>query len=84
MRRFPVDQEGFLIHVVDSPTSEMNISGSSSGGGGGGSHDHDGIQHFVSDTAPTSPSSGDMWFNTTNLKLYVYYNDGTSAQWVEA
>jgi len=83
VRRFPVDQEGFLINVVDSPTAEMNISGSSgSGGSGSGSH-HDGINHYVSDTEPASPASGDFWFNTTTLKLYVYFNDGSSVQWVE-
>ena len=36
----------------------------------------------VSATAPTSPSNGDLWYDSVNLKLYVYYNDGTSAQWV--
>ena len=37
----------------------------------------------VSATAPSSPSDGDMWFDSTNLLLYVYYNDGTSSQWVQ-
>ncbi len=36
----------------------------------------------VSDTAPTSPSDGDQWFDTTDATLNVYYNDGSSAQWV--
>ena len=36
----------------------------------------------VSDSAPSSPSNGALWFDSTNLKLYVYYNDGSSAQWV--
>jgi len=33
----------------------------------------------TSNTAPVSPSSGDMWYNTTNGKLFVYYN----SNWVE-
>jgi hypothetical protein len=33
----------------------------------------------TSNTAPVSPSSGDMWYNTINGKLYVYYN----SNWVE-
>jgi len=40
------------------------------------------IQTTVSDTAPSSPSNGDLWFNSANLKTYIYYDDGSSAQWV--
>ena len=36
----------------------------------------------VSDTAPSTPSAGDQWFNSTDGSLYVYYNDGSSSQWV--
>jgi len=39
---------------------------------------------YVSDTAPTSPSAGDMWYNSLDLNLYVYYNDGSSSQWVQS
>jgi hypothetical protein len=38
----------------------------------------------VSNTTPSSPSSGDLWFNTEEGITYVYYDDGTSAQWVDA
>ena len=48
-----------------------------SGGGGGASVS-------VSDTAPTSPSEGDLWFNSSNTKMYVYFNDGTSSQWIQS
>ena len=37
----------------------------------------------VSDSAPSSPSSGDLWFNSTDTKMYVYYSDGSSSQWVQ-
>lgn len=37
----------------------------------------------VSATVPTSANNGDMWFNSTTGVTYVYYNDGTSSQWVE-
>jgi hypothetical protein len=50
-----------------------------SGGGGGG-----GSSVTVSDSAPSSPSEGDMWFNSLNTKLYVYFNDGTSTQWIQS
>jgi len=45
-------------------------------GGGGGS------TVSVSDTAPSSPSNGDQWFNSADGSMYVYYADGSSSQWV--
>ena len=36
----------------------------------------------VSDTAPASPDAGDLWLDSTQAKLYTYYNDGDSSQWV--
>lgn len=39
-----------------------------------------------SETAPTAANSSvnDLWWNTIEGALYVYYNDGTSNQWVIA
>lgn len=37
----------------------------------------------TSATAPSSPSDGDMWYDTSTGRTYVYYNDGSSSQWVE-
>ena len=37
----------------------------------------------VSETAPVSPLAGDLWFNCANGKTFIWYNDGTSSQWVE-
>ena len=37
----------------------------------------------VSDTAPANAVSGDLWVNSNNMKLYVYYVDTDSSQWVE-
>lgn len=42
----------------------------SSGGGSGGTVT--GGTVTASDTAPTSPSTGSVWFNTTTNKLYIY------------
>lgn len=36
-----------------------------------------------SPTAPLNPTNGDMWYNTNDGTTYVYYNDGSTAQWVE-
>jgi len=37
----------------------------------------------VSDTAPDSPSQGDIWYNSSTAKLYVYVQDTDSSQWVQ-
>lgn len=36
----------------------------------------------TSSTAPSSPSDGDVWYSESNGVTYVYYDDGTSSQWV--
>lgn len=50
-------------------------SGAITGSGGGASV-------TIADTAPNSPTAGDLWFNSTSLKTFVYYNDGSSSQWL--
>ena len=37
----------------------------------------------VSDTAPTNPQQGAMWFNTNSGRLLIYYNDGDDFYWVQ-
>lgn len=37
----------------------------------------------LSSTVPTSANPGDIWVNTNDGISFVYYNDGTSAQWIE-
>ena len=53
------------------------LTGISGGGGGAASV-------TMSTSAPSSPSSGDLWWDTDIGELYVYYADGDSNQWVEA
>jgi hypothetical protein len=38
----------------------------------------------IGDTAPASPSQGTLWWDSVGGQLYVWYDDGTSAQWVVA
>lgn len=64
-------QDGNAL-VYDVATSQW-IPGE---GGGGGSY-------TISATAPASPSEGDVWFNSTNARSYIYYVDVDSSQWVE-
>ena len=45
----------------------------------------EGVNTTISPNAPTtSPDAGDMWWNSDDGRLYIYYNDGASAQWVDA
>jgi hypothetical protein len=34
-------------------------------------------------SAPASPSTGDVWFDSTSGSLFVYYQDSDGSQWVE-
>ena len=38
---------------------------------------------LFSDNPPASPSNGDLWLSTANGKLYVYYADQDSSQWIQ-
>ena len=51
-------------------------AGGGSGGGGGASVTTD-------DSAPGSPSDGDLWYDTDDGGMFVYYQDTDSSQWVE-
>ncbi len=37
----------------------------------------------ISDSAPSSPSAGNLWFESDTGKTFIYYGDGSSNQWVE-
>ena len=67
------------IYYNDGDSNQW-VQANPTGGGGSGSG---GASVTVSDTAPSSPSSGDLWWHSTDLKLYVYYTDGSSNQWVQ-
>ena len=36
------------------------------------------------ETPPLGATSGDLWFNETDGRLYYYYDDGNSQQWIDA
>ena len=38
----------------------------------------------VQSAPPSSPTAGDLWYHTTQARLFVYFNDGSSSQWVDA
>jgi len=43
-----------------------------------------GASIVISDTPPVSPVAGALWWESDTGLLYIYYNDGTSSQWVMA
>jgi hypothetical protein len=59
--------------IVYDEATETWIPGE---GGGGGSI-------TVSSTAPSEPSEGDLWFDPTDGRTYVFYSDYDGDQWVE-
>lgn len=42
-----------------------------------------GPTHTSSGSAPSSPSIGDFWHDTTNDRLYIRTNDGSSNIWLQ-
>ena len=38
----------------------------------------------VSSAAPSAANEGDLWYDTDDGRMFVYYNDGSSSQWVDA
>jgi len=51
------------------------------GGGGGGTG---GASLWVGTSNNPPPTTDYFWFNSDTGRLYIYYNDGDSGQWVEA
>lgn len=63
---------------------KKNVSGTETiveiGAGGGGG----GASTTISDTAPVAPTAGDMWWDSAEGILKIYYTDANSSQWVAA
>jgi hypothetical protein len=66
------------FNTVDSELKVYDGSAWSALGGGGG-----GSSITVSDSAPVSPASGSLWYNSSNGRTYIYYEDIDSSQWIE-
>ena len=76
--------------VILLPHSGSNLTFNSSTGaltatsfvGDGSNHTNTGASVTQSTSAPSSPTSGDLWFDTDSGDLLLYHNDGNSNQWV--
>lgn len=66
---------------TNNGTADVWLDVSSAGGGGGGGS---GVTATAGTTAPSSPTAGDMWFNTTDDTLFIYspVGGGTFA-WID-
>jgi hypothetical protein len=63
--------------VIDNIGSNgFRIASTASGGGG--------ATVTTSDSAPSSPVDGDLWWKSNEGRLKVYYADGDTNQWVDA
>ena len=56
--------------------ADLTVDLSSLGGGG--------ATVTTDDSAPSSPSDGDLWWKSDEGRLKVYYADANSSQWVDA
>ena len=61
---------------INQSTGRVIISASGTGGG-------DGSSVTISDTPPSDPFSGDLWYDSVLGRGFIYYVDDDSSQWVD-
>jgi len=67
----------YWCHFHTNQGNEITVSDPGTGSGAGGASVE------VSDTAPTEPTQGTIWFDSSNGKIFVYVTDVDSSQWVQ-
>ena len=72
-----------LIHSIQMQTQLNGCKQQLPTGATAGADGADG-NISISDAAPSSPSAGQLWWNSTTNKLYIYYTDANSSQWIQA
>jgi len=74
----------FVGDAVTATNTGDAVTVTITGGGGGGSGNGN-ANVSVSSTAPGSARANqDFWFDSETGKLKIYYNDGSSSQWIDA
>ena len=66
---------GQILSTTGGATAELDWIDAPSGGGATVTTD---------DSAPSSPTDGDLWWKSDEGRLKIYYADGSSNQWVDA
>ena len=74
---FPNSPSDGDTHLGFTYNATLGVWKSTGSGGGGG-----GASVTTDDAAPSNPSDGDLWWDSDGGKMYVYYDDGASSQWV--
>lgn len=72
-------QARLFVYYTDTDSSQW-IDAAPFNGGSGGS----GASVSIGATAPTGPYAGDLWYNSDYGRLFIYYSDEDSQQWVDA
>ena len=67
----------YWCHFHTNQGNEITVADPGTGSGGGGA------SVDVSDTPPSSPTAGSIWFNSATGLLFVYITDSDSSQWVQ-
>ncbi len=73
-QKFTTTSTGAIVTGVMTATSFSGDGSNLTGVGG----------VAVQSAAPSSANVGDLWYDTDDGRIFVYYNDGNSAQWVDA
>ncbi len=66
----------FIYYTDDNSSQWVDAAPFNNGGGNG--------TVTISTTAPSSPTTGTLWYNSNSGRLFIYYDDGDSSQWVDA
>ena len=81
---FRAGKDGQIGVGGDVGTAGQVLTSGGSSGAATWSTASGGANVTTSDTAPSSPSDGDLWWDSQNGRLLVYYEDTNSSQWVDA
>jgi len=68
-----IDLDSGIFKIGDGTTAWLSLPAASGGS-----------TALISDTAPAFPAVGTLWWDSDVGVLYVWYEDGTSGQWVVA
>lgn len=74
----------FFIYMNDGDSNQwVEIASIGERGPKGDTGSAGGMQFSYGNTAPSSPTVGDKWFDTVSGREYTWVDDGDSLQWVE-